>query len=774
MGTTRSRFAHCASAAIIATGLAFAAAVAAQTPAKQDSTQVYTFEINPGSAAQVLTQLGTQIGVPIVFDPVVVKGVRSPGVKGAMTLANALAAALKGTGLRPVQTADGVIAIRPAEEIHRAQEGNYEVYRGNDAELAPVIIIVADQFAAESTDSATRTATPIKDIPQSVTVVSNAIMKSQQVQTVSDVLQNVSGVALGSSGSANIRGFQANVAIDGLRDNTSFSNPNGGINTPVIAVQQVEILKGPDSIISGSMQPGGVINVVKKVPQLQDSMEFALQEATDNHILVSADVDGRLLASNDHLAYRLIGSGEYADRLPLGYGPYRNNFLSGQLGWDSAMTKLVVGTEYIGQRTPTDIYTLSNQGTIVPYDHPITNPEDHLSISGETFSYDFIQKLFGTLAFHSKASYSTGRLTTEFYAIEDSSRFPTLFYLPFYSAIDAHGFNVDGNLTGSFKLGPLSQTLLAGYSYQKGSLTETLQVGAPAFRSIYHPNLPAARYNPARRSFNQDVGDILSAQIYFQDQLSWGPVHLQGNIARASDHSLFIDAQKWLPSFGAVYAISKTVSVYASRQRSYSAQANTPLANGTLPPPAEGTQEEVGTKLTFFGGKLTTTAALFKTRATDQALFDPAQGGYVLGGGGETKGFEADVQGEILSGLNMISSFAHAKFEPGPGSFSLVPRNRYTLWATYQIQSGKVRGLGFGGGLFGRDHYLAEDSASVRTRVPAQVRTDLSLFYKWKTLSATLGIKNVFDERLYGDFTYNSQVPVLPRRNFILTLETKF
>ena len=148
----------------------------------------------------------------------------------------------------------------------------------------------------------------------------------------------------------------------------------------------------------------------------------------------------------------------------------------------------------------------------------------------------------------------------------------------------------------------------------------------------------------------------------------------------------------------------------------------------------------------------------------------------MLAGGGRSRGVEFDVQGEFLPGLNAISSFTHTKFTPDTLNYgySLVPRNAYSFWATYEIQGGPAMGFGFGGGVFGRDGYLAVDGSRSRTQVPSQVRADLTAFYKFDKMSLTAGVKNVFDRHLYGDYVYNDQVNVLNGRTFIVTLGAKF
>jgi iron complex outermembrane receptor protein len=762
----------------------------AQKTDPNQADSVHQFEIPAGPLSPALVEFGKQADVPIVFKPESTKGKKTNGVHGSYRISEALQLMLKGSDLELVRSEGGVVSVRPFRQVNDAlrenpatqSQADHGEFTTQDIPI-PVIIVIAPGYAPLATDGATRTATPLADIPQSVQIVSNEVMKSQQAQTISDVLQNVASVSIDENGAAQIRGFPAALSVNGLTDNAALSSPLGGLTTPIIDVQQVEVFKGPDSILAGSMSPGGIINVVKKVPQPTPREELSVQISSYDHLLAAADITGRLLPGNDHFSFRVIGQAEHAKDTFGGYQNYRNNLLSAALGFKNTATDFVLTGEYVDQRLPATPFTvLDFNGRLLPINPsiPITNKEDGYAFKTKTVSYDFVQKLPEDLSFHSKFTYGTGTLSLRQYFLELVEDYTTglALYAPSADDTFVRGFESDNNLSGTIKIGPISQTLLAGYSYQHANATLTdRQSGTFVETSIFNPQLPPARLDPTQPLNSLTMPAQIESQIYLQDQIAWGPAHLQINVARVHGEqggSPPFSQSKWLPNFGAVYEVVKDVSLYASYQRSFRLQnAQFTLVDGSLPPPAEGYQKEVGIKLTS-GRKLNGIVSAFDSYESASAIYTPSLGGYTLGGGGRSRGVEGDFEGEIRSGCKIITSLTHTSFAPSAGAYSQVPKNQYSLWGTYELQGGPAKGLGFGGGVFGRVGYQISDDAGVTHRIPAKTKVDLTSFYKWKQLTASFGLKNVLDQRLYADYAYADSVGVLPGRTFIFTLGTVF
>jgi iron complex outermembrane receptor protein len=765
---------------------ALCAPALAQPPAGAVASAIQTYNIAPGPAAQVLLQIGQQSGVAVVFDSKTTDGKRSRGVTGRMTLNAAVRVALKGTGLEPVLGPDGVVTIHPASQVRAALSAEHappprrstpatddSERADSDATPAPAVVVIARAYAAQSTNSATRTDTPLQDIPQSIEIVSQAVMQSQQAQTVADALQNVSGVSLDGNGTPYIRGFQATVSVGGLTDNTSLNSPLGGIDIPIVGVQQVEVLKGPDSILAGSTSPGGVVNVVMKPPTATPDRELAFQGGSYGDERLDATLAGPIAPEHDDLSFRIIASEEHADTNFGGYDGLQTYYAYAAVGWKTNNTNLVVSTDYTDRRDPVAPYTALFNGSPVNLTRPISNPADNTLLRGVEVNYDLIQHLGGSWSFHSKASYGVGELDTDYYSLFILS-FPDAEYIPQVDTLKVSGFNTDNNITRTVELGPVKQTLLAGYSYQQEHAQQSQVESGGEVLSIFQPPVNRARSAPSFGTFNEDEGISDSSQLYFQDQIAYGHLHILVNVADAGAKSMFYNESRWIPSIGAVYEVVKGVSLFASDTNSFQVQPAEPLVDGKLAPPSTGQQYEVGVKLDYFEHKFRGTLSVFQTKSADAEIFDPGAGGFVLQPGGEAQGVEGDIQGQPIRGLNLIGSYTYTKFIPESINFSQVPRNQFSLWATYELQDGPAQGLGFGGGVFARSNYEAEDATGVMSSVPAQARLDLTLYYKWKQYTARLGVKNVTGAKLYADFANDGTVEQQAGRNVLVTLSAAF
>lgn len=131
----------------------------------------------------------------------------------------------------------------------------------------PIELVVTgdpDGYRVPETSTATRTDTPLRDIPQSIQVVPKQVIEEQGITRISDAARNVSGVSVGTgySGAVDdltIRGFlNSNILRNGFKTQNAFIY---GAN-----VEQVEVLKGPASVLYGQFEPGGIVNYVTKQP----------------------------------------------------------------------------------------------------------------------------------------------------------------------------------------------------------------------------------------------------------------------------------------------------------------------------------------------------------------------------------------------------------------------------------------------------------------------------------------------------------------------------
>lgn len=137
--------------------------------------------------------------------------------------------------------------------------------------------------------------TPVRDVPQTVTVIDRKTLDSQAAASLKDSLRNVPGIALGAGeggvigDNINLRGFSArtDIYLDGMRDRGQYTRD-------VFSLQAVEVLKGPSSMLFGRGSTGGVINQVSKKPELRDRNEVQATVGTDDYYRITGDVNRQL------------------------------------------------------------------------------------------------------------------------------------------------------------------------------------------------------------------------------------------------------------------------------------------------------------------------------------------------------------------------------------------------------------------------------------------------------------------------------------------------
>lgn len=151
-------------------------------------------------------------------------------------------------------------------------------------------------YKAEKTESPKYTA-PLLDTPQTITVVTDQVIRDQNLESLRDILSTVPGITFGAGeggggygDSITLRGYTASTDVtqDGLRDSAQYSRSDS------FNVQQVEIVNGANSVFSGSGSLGGSINLVNKTPELDSFRRLRVGFGTDAYLRGTADVNERL------------------------------------------------------------------------------------------------------------------------------------------------------------------------------------------------------------------------------------------------------------------------------------------------------------------------------------------------------------------------------------------------------------------------------------------------------------------------------------------------
>lgn len=661
------------------------------------------------------------------------------------------------------------------------------------AELDEVVVQANSRVMGSKTDI------PIHDTPASIAVIPKEIIEEQQSVDMNQMAKNVSGLTTtlaggyGFSDSFMLRGLNMRFMRNGLPDGNTW---NGYMRTNT-DVESVEVLKGPGSAIYGRSEPGGIVNITTKPPMSKLGGSFEMMGGYWGTYRGVLDIGGPLGTAD--LPARLNASYYHTD----GYrGLYRT----------------------IGEFLPTFTWKINEKHSVtVDYDYRYikARPDNYgilfgadnklLSVSSSNTYYSPFNKAEQQI--HriavSHEAYFSPKLKWRNAVIYDNRDL----YLMRNAggAVDAtntkmvsrsareqddksQDFLVQSEAVAKFDTYSLAHTLLLGVEAQYYRVkTWRTDYNLPDITNLMNPYAPersAKDYAP-RPGFDRLLTNQ-TASLYAQEQVAvTNYLKLRGGVRL--DHSEMkddgwqgltkvqrtIDTVKDLLSWqaGAVLQPWKSVSFYGGYSAGKFMSIQTESA-ALSKDPESSSQIEVGNKLQFFDGKLYTNLAVFRTTRENYYVTD-ATGVSSPVGKRLTDGIEVDVAGNPLTGLWLTLSGAYYKakidtYEKISGIDAngkkpqYVPDYTANFWVTYEMQSGFLKGLGFGGGPSAKSGIYV-DAANLK-EVPGYVVLDAVLFYRLPHLQLQANFRNLTNEIYFATPSFSGALPGEP---FNFTLSAK-
>jgi iron complex outermembrane recepter protein len=621
-------------------------------------------------------------------------------------------------------------------------------------------------YRVPNSSTATKTDTPLRDIPQSIQIVPKEIIQDRKINRVVEALENVSGVT-SNSGTYRvidnfiIRGFDAstNVTRNGLRDLTN-NFPGASVNN----LEQIEVLKGPASVLYGQGGAGGIINLVTKQPLRDPFYSAEVSVGSFNTYEPSFDITGPFSADKTVL-YRLNGS-YLNSKSFIDFFETERLSIAPTIKWKiDKNTTLTFEAEYLKNSTSNN-FGLPAVGTIlpnpngkVPISRTVSEPDDFIDINltrlGYTFEHRFNENWSLRNAFSTTLSSFDQKQVFPF-ALEADNR--TVDRSESLRQASNNYFNLVTDITGKFKTGSVQHQVLIGFDLFKQDNDENFESRPIASIDLFDPAYSAISDPPDFVSHTLEVSESLG--FYAQDQIS-----VLDNLKILIGGRFDLTRQKvtdlldptasseqsnsaFSPRLGIVYQPIKPISLYASFTRSFNPVTGKDF-NNTLFQPERGTQYEVGVKADITQ-KLSATLAFYQLTRTNVETDDPINPDFSIQTGEQrSRGIEFDLSGEILPGWKAIASYAYTDAHitkdttfPVGNLIDNVPQHSASLWSTYEIQKGAVKGLGFGLGLY----YVGDRPGDLDNTfdLPSYLRTDASIFYRQKNWRIGLNFRNLF------------------------------
>jgi iron complex outermembrane recepter protein len=615
--------------------------------------------------------------------------------------------------------------------------------------------------------SITRSDTSLQEIPQSVQVIPPQVIQDRQSKNIVESLRIIPGIVSEEAErsvftSANPRGFTTSFAVDGLRDpGIAFS---GGSNSNI---ERIEILKGPASILFGQSSFGGTINLVTKQPKKEPY--YAIEGTVGNFGLFGGAIDmSGPLNPDKTLRYRLNVLGETGNSFVDFLGVNRFE-VSPTVTWElSKNTDITIEGKYISANIPFDT-GLPAKGTILPningriplnrfLGDPDLNEEkiNYFQI-GYSLNHRFSEDWQIRNAFRYGSRLSTQSVTIPQSLLADERTLETIYLDQRNQPGKNDTYNLDTYTVGKFNTGTIKHELTAGIDLSRNVSSGRNFEGSQSPIDIFSPDYSAiVQLAPTvfdSRSTNDGLGVYVQNKVNLQDNLilvlggRFDVVNTKFEDFEAST-SESQQNQAFSPRVGLVYKPIPDLSLYASYSNSFQ-QSVGRLASGGVFEPERGTQYEIGAKAEI-GKKLSATIALFDITRSNVPTADPENLNFSIQTGEQnSRGAELFVTGEISPGWNVIGGYSYTDARITKDNtlvvgnrLNNVPQHAASLWTTYEIQQGSMKGLGAGLGLFS----VGERQGDLENTftLPSYLRTDASVFYKKEGFRATLSLKNLF------------------------------
>ncbi|WP_404791142.1 TonB-dependent siderophore receptor [Altericista sp. CCNU0014] len=664
----------------------------------------------------------------------------------------------------------------PSQPID-ADEGEEEIVATGEKEPT---------YRVPNASTATKTDTPLRDIPQSIQVVPRQVIEDQGATRASEILRNVSGVVsnAGPSGVGEeftIRGFSGNDDVgagneyrNGFRalDLGSFNPSN---------IERVEVLKGPASVLYGQLEPGGVINFVTKQPLDRPYYLAEFEVGSYSFYKPSIDFSGPL-TKDKRLLYRLNvayeNSGSFVNFVDREIFQISPSFTY-KIGDN---TNLKLSYEYLNENGTNNPGLPRNP---IAFDLPrnlfLGEPTDTVKNEAQALNLELEHSFNKNWQLRSRVAWQSSSFRRNAHRIRQEPDPITGDLERFFQGDIKNrneSYSVQADIIGKFKTGSIEHQMVFGFEWTRFELLDNTGFATASPINLLNPvygSVPTL-YDDGASAFSSTT-DTLG--FYLQDQITLLPnlkLLVGGRYEFIDEKSLSQDLdtdgttpigeasrnsfsnQAFSPRVGIVYQPIKPVSLYASFSQSF-VPNNVFTITRELIQPTRGTQIEAGIKAEFLKGKLAATLSAYQITKTNVAVLDPNdpnEEAFLPVGKVRSRGIEFDLVGEPLPGWNIIASFfvnesivrvGDPNETPVGDTLTNSPGSGASLWTTYEIQKGAAKGLGFGGGLF----YVGDVQAELPNSfvIPSYIRADATIFYKRDNWRIGLNFKNLFNTRYY-------------------------
>jgi len=768
---------------------------AAEPTSTQEAARSY--RIAGGALVAVLNSFAEQSGMFIAGHNSLAAGKTSPGLNGSYTPTGGLQRLLKGSGLQALPQGNNGYVL----ELIPAHSGALEL-GATTISGQGLGAITEDTHAYTTGVMASATGLPLsmRDTPQSVTVITRQQMDDQGSNSIADTLRRAPGVSVQnydserwefSSRGLPITNFQydgVNATYDGVYD-------YGTTSTDMAVYDHLEIIKGSAGLLSGSGDPSATVNLIRKKPTREFKASVTQTFGSWDNYRTEGDISGPLTESGN-LRGRFVGV--YQDRQSyldhyqhtkdIGYG-----ILEADLTPDTLLT---FGIDQQDTRSRGASWTgfpmFFSDGSRTHFSRSFNPAADwsRRDFQNQTLFASVQQQLANDWSLKVSLDRKRSQHDTLLASASGGNPDPVsgdgmYMFMGKYKG-DQLQNTLDVNLSGPFNLFGREHELIMGFMATRS------KQDVPVYGSIYpavggsifdwhgeyaKPDIPRSGQNDI---VQRQTGAYLATRLKPTDDLS---VILGTRVSTFSgtDTTDFYDPTKAdnrttyrqsgvvTPYAGIVYDLNDTWSVYTSYTQIYRPQSSKD-ADRKLLDPIEGATYEAGLKAAFYDGRLNASFAAFRIEQDNVAEYVSGfetDSVYRPIAGATTKGFEAQLSGEVLDGWNISAGYTYQHTRDANNGYvyssvlqTTTPQQVVRLFSSYRLP-GALEHVTVGGGVNWQSEFFGNvfqpdpnDTVNfgqnARITQDSYYLVDLMARYRFNEhLSTTLNVKNLFDKKYY-------------------------
>jgi len=787
----------------------------ANTPALAEPQ--YQYNIPAQSLNDGLIQFAADSNIELIYTADKIRGLKSRALQGQMTVNQALDSLLLESGYTFQFIETNTVTIIPQTEIVDEQIEQRDGKQRNPLDsvriLQPLTVVGKNSkyqgkrhdprsYKLSHTNSSTRTSTAIKEIPQSIQVITRALIDDQGSLTVSESLKNISGVSVGQAALTpsfdftQIRGFRAEQLLDGF---TQYYN--AGDRESLVNVERIEVLKGSNALLYGGgsgAPPGGLVNIVSKKPEQEASVKAGVKYGSYQYYQPYVDINQPL---TEQLLFRVTGeytqAGSYLDVIET----ERYNINPALTITNNKGTQLTVQGK-ISSWEQVDYQGLPAHGSVTG-DFNI-KPENYIGPSDIEPSQAKFYGIWGELEHQINESWNIS-LKARYSESKFDQKIQTLFGAdgikadqPYLAPSTWALFNTQlyqeqqelsfvANVSADFKVGPTENTLLLGADYsefkdegfiESNSLPLAfVDLNSPQFNSPYRqPGLGINNIFVVNKTYGAYVQlqSTLYDRLHILSGVRLGWVDIAYNNESPGFEAVSQTRKAmFLPRIGASYDLTNNISSFISYSEGMRGQ---PFVNFVGTPAPELSQHiEAGIKfdyLNIFNGQV----AAYQINRSHVAIRDNTdiKGRSETTGEQRSQGVEVDLTWQ-LKNIKLLTSYAytdarHIKHQTE--SFNgkplpHIPNHSGKVWANYRFDQAMLRGFSLGAGIYLQSGVYLE--VPNYNKSDGLYSVDAALNYEADRFKISAAFKNITNEKNYQSLNYfgGRFVPTQPFSGYI-------